>query len=204
MTVQIHRTSIEEAGTITTAKGEEPVWKVLFEMSYPGANEFSLHFNFKIVGPAGSAQGEEAAYQELRTFLDEASTEVASRAGTQLVSKSWVSGIKVDAAQRSPCLWQRAKTASFRVESADDASAPRSELYASPNGDRWLLGRRPGGELVVCHYPNRASGGAFSETEVDMFLRQEPQGPEHQALVTVLATLISLGRAPGSRSDWRT
>jgi hypothetical protein len=43
--------------------------------------------------------------------------------------------------------------------------------------------------LVVCHYPNQASGGAFSETDVDVFLRQDPYGPEHQALVTVLATL---------------
>jgi hypothetical protein len=64
-----------------------------------------------------------------------------------------------------------------------------SDLYFSPNGDRWLLGRRPGGELVVCHFPNQASGGAFSETDVDVFLRQDPHGPEHQALVTVLATL---------------
>ena len=87
MTVRIHRTSIEEAGTITTAKGEEPVWKVLFEMSYQGGNKFSLHFDFKIVGQAGSAQAEEAAYQELRTFLDEASTEVASRANPTRVQK---------------------------------------------------------------------------------------------------------------------
>src|ERR1700751_854348 len=64
-----------------------------------------------------------------------------------------------------------------------------SDLYFSPNGDRWLLGRRPGGELIVCHFPNQASGGAFSETDVDVFLRQDPQGPEHQALVTALATL---------------
>jgi len=35
----------------------------------------------------------------------------------------------------------------------------------------------------------QASGGAFSETDVDVFLRQDPHGPEHQALVTVLATL---------------
>jgi hypothetical protein len=63
------------------------------------------------------------------------------------------------------------------------------DLYASPNGDRWLLERRTGGKLVVCHYPNQASGGAFSETDVDVFLRHKPYGPEHQSLVTVLATL---------------
>ena len=63
------------------------------------------------------------------------------------------------------------------------------DLYASPNGDRWSLGRRPGGDLVVCHYPNQPSGGAFSETHVDVFLRWQPQGPEHQALIAVLAEL---------------
>jgi hypothetical protein len=71
-----------------------------------------------------------------------------------------------------------------------------SDLYASPNGDRWLLKRRPDGELVVCHYPNQASGGAFLETDVDVFLRQKSYGPEHQALVTVLATLDQSSEDP--------
>ena len=50
MTIQVHRTSIEEAGT-STGKGEEPASTVLFEISYRGANKtksfngLSLRFN---------------------------------------------------------------------------------------------------------------------------------------------------------------
>jgi hypothetical protein len=81
MTVQIHRTFVEEAGTRTTAKGEEPVWKIKFTVKYQGANDFSSELNFEIVGPAGAAQAEEAAYEELGIFLQEASKEVTSRTG---------------------------------------------------------------------------------------------------------------------------
>ena len=81
MTVIVHRKSIEEAGTTTTKKGEEPVWKVQFELSYEGTNKFSLPLSFDIVGPAGATQAEEAAYEELRIFLKEATAEVAQQAG---------------------------------------------------------------------------------------------------------------------------
>jgi hypothetical protein len=50
------------------------------------------------------------------------------------------------------------------------------ELYASPNGDRWALARNRDGELVVCHQPNRASGGVVSEIPVDVFLSHGGQG----------------------------
>ena len=59
MTVIVHRKSIEELGTTTTKKGEEPVWKVQFELSYEGTNKFSLPLSFDIVGPAGATQTEE-------------------------------------------------------------------------------------------------------------------------------------------------
>jgi hypothetical protein len=39
------------------------------------------------------------------------------------------------------------------------AASPIKELYVSPNGDRWILGENQGGELVVCHDPNKRSGG---------------------------------------------
>lgn len=81
MTVIIHRKSIEEAGTTTTKKGEEPVWKVQFELSYEGTNKFCLPLSFEIVGPAGATRVEEAAYEELRIFLEEATAEVARQAG---------------------------------------------------------------------------------------------------------------------------
>ena len=43
------------------------------------------------------------------------------------------------------------------------AASPIKELYVSPNGDRWILGENQGGELVVCHDPNKRSGGVPSE-----------------------------------------
>jgi hypothetical protein len=81
MSVQIHRKFVEEAGTRTTAKGEEPVWKIRFTIKYQGTNDFSFDLNFEVVGPAGAAQAEEAAYEELRIFLQEASKEVTNRTG---------------------------------------------------------------------------------------------------------------------------
>jgi hypothetical protein len=69
------------------------------------------------------------------------------------------------------------------------AASAVNELYVSPNGDRWLLARNASGELVVRHYPNRASGGTPSEFAVDVFLSRGGQGPEHQALAEALATL---------------
>ena len=82
MSVQIYREFVEEAGTRTTTKGEEPVWKIRFGIRNHGTNDFAFELNFEIVGPAGAAQAEEAAYEELRIFLHEASKEAASRTGT--------------------------------------------------------------------------------------------------------------------------
>jgi hypothetical protein len=64
-----------------------------------------------------------------------------------------------------------------------------SDLYASPNGDRWDLVRKGDGELRVLHQPNRTSGGVVSEIAVDVFLSRGSQGPEYQALSTALAEL---------------
>jgi hypothetical protein len=79
------------------------------------------------------------------------------------------------------------------------AASAVNELYVSPNGDRWVLARNASGELVVRHYPNRASGGTPSEIAVDVFLSRGGQGPEHQALAEALATL----EPPGKISDDR-
>jgi hypothetical protein len=76
------------------------------------------------------------------------------------------------------------------------------ELYASPNGDRWALARNGDGELVVCHQPNRASGGVVSEIPVDVFLSHGGQGPEYHALSAALAELELSGKYPDdSASD---
>ena len=64
------------------------------------------------------------------------------------------------------------------------------ELYASSNGDRWLLGRDPGtGRVFVRHEPNRASGGRASELGIAEFLARDAGGPEHQALLRLIGPL---------------
>jgi hypothetical protein len=61
-------------------------------------------------------------------------------------------------------------------------------FYASENGDQWYLFREPGSNgLRVRHQPNRASGGRASTVEVSEFLK-EGHGPQHQALLELLAT----------------
>ena len=52
------------------------------------------------------------------------------------------------------------------------------ELYASSNGDRWLLAHEPGsGRVFVRHEPNLASGGRAAEFEIGDFLTRGGQGP---------------------------
>jgi hypothetical protein len=43
--------------------------------------------------------------------------------------------------------------------------------------------------MVVIHQPNKASGGRASEVAVEVFLAQDHQGPEHEALVRELTSL---------------
>jgi hypothetical protein len=64
-----------------------------------------------------------------------------------------------------------------------DALSDRRELYRSPNGDTWFLGREPAdGHAFIIHQPNAPSGGRLSHIEVGSFLR-EGAGPEQQALL---------------------
>jgi hypothetical protein len=64
-------------------------------------------------------------------------------------------------------------------------------LYESPNGDIWRLVRDPqsGGALVE-HQPNASSGGRTSRTDIGQFLRAGGRGPEHQALLALIGTLV--------------
>jgi hypothetical protein len=59
-----------------------------------------------------------------------------------------------------------------------------SELvYESSNGDSWSLTRDPAtGARAVMHHPNPQSGGQVSFIEVETFLSDGTNGPEHQAL----------------------
>ena len=45
------------------------------------------------------------------------------------------------------------------------------ELYGSPNGDRWLLGRDPvAGRVFVRHEANAPSGGQVTDIDIGDFL----------------------------------
>lgn len=67
----------------------------------------------------------------------------------------------------------------------------RRELYRSPNGDVWYLGRDPSdGMAVIIHQANGPSGSAISFVALRDFLRTGANGPEHQALLRLIATLV--------------
>lgn len=70
----------------------------------------------------------------------------------------------------------------------------RRELYRSPNGDSWFLGREPqNGRAFVIHQPNGPSGGRLSHIELGAFLNGG-NGPEQQALLRLIATLVDVPR----------
>jgi len=66
------------------------------------------------------------------------------------------------------------------------------ELYRSgPNGDRWSLVREPAsGRVFIEHEPNISSGGQTSRMEIGDFLVHGGHGPEHQALLRLIGTLV--------------
>jgi hypothetical protein len=98
----------------------------------------------------------------------------------------------------------------------------RKLIYRSSNGDCWFLAQTSiaGGREVV-HVPNPASGGMASHTGIEIFLAGAANGPEHQALRSLLenaglATILitydihpaqgstydELGKAIQSLGDW--
>jgi hypothetical protein len=68
----------------------------------------------------------------------------------------------------------------------------KRELYRSaPNGDRWSLVRETAPERVVIeHQPQAASGGQTTHIEIGDFLVHGGHGPEHQALLRLIGTLV--------------
>ena len=69
-------------------------------------------------------------------------------------------------------------------------SEKRRELYRSANGDAWYLGRDARGRVCVEHIPNAPSGGTVSQVEIGKFLARGAQGPEHQALLDLIDSLL--------------
>jgi len=67
----------------------------------------------------------------------------------------------------------------------------RRELYRSPNGDLWSLGRDPAdGLAMIVHQANGPSGAAVSFITIRDFLGSGENGPQHQALLRLIAGLI--------------
>ena len=61
----------------------------------------------------------------------------------------------------------------------------RRELYRSPNGDTWFLGREPtSGHAFIIHQPNAPSGGRLSHIELGEFLRSG-DGPGTKSIVAL-------------------
>jgi len=65
------------------------------------------------------------------------------------------------------------------------------ELYSSANGDRWLLARDAvTGRVFIKHKANAPSGAQTTDIDIGEFLRRGGQGPEHQALLHLIGTLV--------------
>lgn len=68
----------------------------------------------------------------------------------------------------------------------------RREIYRSPNGDTWFLGREPeNGRAFIIYQPNAPTGGKLSHIELGEFLRSE-EGPEQQAVLRLIGKLVDV------------
>jgi hypothetical protein len=63
------------------------------------------------------------------------------------------------------------------------------EIYHSANGDRWFL-CRDRDRVFVLHRANESSGGRITQIDLGDFLRKGNAGPEHQALLQMVGSLI--------------
>lgn len=70
----------------------------------------------------------------------------------------------------------------------NDPSEPHVDrlVHRSSNGDAWFLTEDPAGADVIKHVPNAQSGGQISHSDLQSFLAEGANGPEHQALRTLL------------------
>jgi hypothetical protein len=66
-----------------------------------------------------------------------------------------------------------------------------TELYSSPNGDRWLLAHEPeSGRIFIKHIPNVPSGGKATDIEIGAFLSERSHAPQHTELLRLIGTLV--------------
>ena len=71
-------------------------------------------------------------------------------------------------------------------------STHQREIYNSENGDKWFLCRDDDGRVFVLHKANVPSGGTATTIELGDFLRTG-KGPEHQALIRLIGSLVESG-----------
>jgi hypothetical protein len=77
----------------------------------------------------------------------------------------------------------------------------RHELYRSPNGDTWFLGREPeNGHAFIIHQPNAPSGGRVAHIDLGEFLRSG-KGPEQQALLRLIGSLVEVPPFASDKED---
>jgi hypothetical protein len=72
-------------------------------------------------------------------------------------------------------------------------SERRREIYHSENGDRWFLSRDDDGRAFIEHKANPSAGGKVSAIEIGDFLGAGKAGPEHQALIRLIGSLVERG-----------
>lgn len=69
----------------------------------------------------------------------------------------------------------------------------RRELYRGTNGDSWFLAREPtDGRAFIIHQPNSPSGGRLAHIDLVTFLSNGANGPEQQALLRLIGTLVEV------------
>jgi hypothetical protein len=69
-------------------------------------------------------------------------------------------------------------------------SAHEREISHSENGDRWLLAKGDDGRPFIAHKANQSSGGKVTPIELGDFLSGGKAGPEHQALMRLIGSLV--------------
>jgi hypothetical protein len=75
----------------------------------------------------------------------------------------------------------------------DEEMETYKEIYLSENGDRWLLCRDDRGRVYIQHRANLSSGGKQTSIEIGDFLSTGRAGPEHQALIRMIGSLVDSG-----------
>jgi hypothetical protein len=63
-------------------------------------------------------------------------------------------------------------------------------IYHSENGDKWFLCRDDDSRVFVLHKANVSSGGTVTKIELGDFLGRGKAGPEHQALASLIGSLV--------------